>query len=152
MEKTTNELLRGRKPSITHLRCFGCKCFIHNNGKDNLGKFNPKSDEAIFVGYSLHSRAYKVYNKRTMRIEESIHVTFDESKKGTENLPDPDDEEFIISYSEESQVPFIAQDPILDMLSVSNDYPEVNPKDIPTDEAEHEVRGGARKFEGVGGI
>ena len=60
MEKTAYELLRGRKPSITHLRCFGYKCFVHNNGKDNLGKFHPRSDEAIFVGYSMHSRAYKV--------------------------------------------------------------------------------------------
>ena len=90
LEKTTYELLRDRKPSIGHLRCFGCKCFVHNNGKDNLRKFDPRSDEAIFVGYSLHSRAYKVYNKRTMKIEESIHVTFGESKKGTERLAETD--------------------------------------------------------------
>ena len=50
-----------------------------NNGKDNLGKFDPKSDEGIFLGYSSNSKAYKVYNKRTMTIEESIHVAFDET-------------------------------------------------------------------------
>ena len=50
-----------------------------NNGKDNLGKFDAKSDEGIFLGYSLQSKAYRIYNKRTMNIEESIHVTFDES-------------------------------------------------------------------------
>ena len=50
-----------------------------NNGKDNLGKFDAKSDEGIFLGYSLQSKAYRIYNKRTIIIEESIHVSFDES-------------------------------------------------------------------------
>jgi len=60
-----------------HLRMFGCKCYVHNNGKDALGKFDPKSDEAIFLGYSSHSKAYKVFNKRTLCVEESVHVLFD---------------------------------------------------------------------------
>ena len=42
-------------------------------------KFNPRSDEAIFLGYSSHSKAYKVFNKRTLYIEESVHVLFDET-------------------------------------------------------------------------
>ena len=77
--KTPYELYVGRKPNLSHLRVFGCKCYVHNNGKDNLGKFDAKSDNAIFLGYSLHSKAYRVFNKRTMTIEESFHVVFDES-------------------------------------------------------------------------
>ena len=53
VEKTLNELLRGRKPAISYLRTFGCKCFIHNNGKDNLKKFDSRSDEGDFMGYSM---------------------------------------------------------------------------------------------------
>jgi len=49
------------------------------NGKDHLGKFDAKSDEGIFLGYSLQSKTYRIYNKRTMIIEESIHFSFDES-------------------------------------------------------------------------
>ena len=79
LKKTPYELFNGRKPNISHLHVFGCKCFVLNNGKDNLGKFDAKSDEGIFLGYSLQSKAYRIYNKRTMNIEESIHVTFDES-------------------------------------------------------------------------
>ena len=41
--------------------------------------FDAKSDEGNFLGYSLHSKAYRIYNKRTMIVEESIHVSFDES-------------------------------------------------------------------------
>ena len=52
LKKTPYELFKGRKPNISHLRVFGCKCFILNNGKDNLGKFDSKADEGIFLGYS----------------------------------------------------------------------------------------------------
>ena len=49
-----------------------------NNGKDDLEKFDPRSDEGVFVGYSSSSKAYRIFNKRTQCIEESIHVVFDE--------------------------------------------------------------------------
>ena len=49
-----------------------------NNGKDNLKKFDAKSDEAIFLGYSINSKPYRIFNKRTLTMEESIHVIFDE--------------------------------------------------------------------------
>jgi len=71
---------------------FGCKCFVQNNGKDALGKFDPRSDETIFLGYSSHSKAYKIFNKRTLFVEESVHVLFDETNSLIEN--DAQDEEF----------------------------------------------------------
>ena len=49
------------------------------NTKENLDKFDPKSDVGIFLGYSNSSKANKVYNKRTLVVEESMHVTFDKS-------------------------------------------------------------------------
>ncbi|GKV40372.1 hypothetical protein SLEP1_g48027 [Rubroshorea leprosula] len=79
LNKTPYELWKNKKPNISHFRAFGCKCFVHNNGKENLGKFDAKSDEAVFLGYSLTSRAYRVYNKRTLVVEESMHVTFAEN-------------------------------------------------------------------------
>ncbi|XP_021752647.1 uncharacterized protein LOC110715354 [Chenopodium quinoa] len=59
INKTLYELFRGRKPNISHLRAFGCKCFVHNNGKKNLGKFDERSEEAIFLGYASNSKAYR---------------------------------------------------------------------------------------------
>ena len=50
-----------------------------NNEKDNLGKFDAKSNETIFLGYSINSKAYRVFNKRTLIMEESVHVIFDEA-------------------------------------------------------------------------
>ncbi|XP_050919464.1 uncharacterized protein LOC127137007 [Lathyrus oleraceus] len=78
LNKNPYELLRGRKPNVFHLLVFGCKSSILNNGKDNLGEFDAKADEGIFLGYSQSSKAYKVYNKRLIIVEESVHVSFDE--------------------------------------------------------------------------
>ena len=63
---------------LSYLRAFGCRCFMLNNGKDDLGKFDPSSDEGVFVGYSSSRKAYRIFNKRTQCIEESIYVVFDE--------------------------------------------------------------------------
>jgi len=78
LKKTPYELFNGRKSNISHLKVFGCSCFVLNNGKENLEKFDEKADLGIFIGYSLTSHAYKVYNKRLMTKEESVHVVFDE--------------------------------------------------------------------------
>jgi len=61
------------------VRVFGCKCFVLNNNKDSLSKFDAKADEAIFLGYSLQSKAYRVFNKRTLNVEESVHVVCNET-------------------------------------------------------------------------
>ncbi|KAH9763597.1 Integrase catalytic domain-containing protein [Citrus sinensis] len=91
LNKTPYELWKERKPNIGYFKVFGCKCFVLNT-KDNLGKFDPKSDVGIFLGYSNSSKAYRVYNKRTLVVEESMHVTFDESNpSSTEKVVVDDD-------------------------------------------------------------
>ena len=72
------KLFKRRKPNVAHLKIFGCKCFVLNKGKENLGKFDPKADEAIFLGYSLTTKAYRVFNRRTLNVEEFMHVSIDE--------------------------------------------------------------------------
>ena len=79
LKKTPYELWKDRRPNISYFYVIGCKCFIHNNNKENLGKFDARSDEEIFLGYSITSKAYRVFNKKTLVVEESIHVTIDES-------------------------------------------------------------------------
>ncbi|KAH9659186.1 Integrase catalytic domain-containing protein [Citrus sinensis] len=78
LNKIPYELWKDRKPNIGYFKVFGCKCFILNT-KDNIGKFDTKSDVGIFLGYSNSSKVYRVYNKRTLVVEESMHVAFDES-------------------------------------------------------------------------
>ncbi|KAJ9542388.1 hypothetical protein OSB04_028894 [Centaurea solstitialis] len=74
--KTPYELINNQVPNIGHFRVFGCRCFVLNDREDRH-KLQAKSDEAIFIGYSKNSIAYRVYNKRTKMVMESSNVTFD---------------------------------------------------------------------------
>ncbi|GJZ68077.1 retrovirus-related pol polyprotein from transposon TNT 1-94 [Tanacetum coccineum] len=89
--KTPYELLRGRKPNLNYFRVFGSKCFVLNT-KDYLTKFDPKSYEGVFLGYSQNSKAYIILNKQTMKVEESLNVTFDETPPPPKTSPLEDDE------------------------------------------------------------
>ncbi|GKE89769.1 putative ribonuclease H-like domain-containing protein [Tanacetum coccineum] len=60
------------------MRPFGCPVTILNT-IDHLGKFNGKSDEVFFVGYSLNSKPFRVFNSRTKIVEEKLHIRFSES-------------------------------------------------------------------------
>ena len=77
--KTSYKLLKGKTPNLSHLHVFGCKCYVHNNGKNILRKFDAKSDEGIFLGYSMVGHAYRVFNRRMLLVQEFVHVSFDES-------------------------------------------------------------------------
>ncbi|KAI3748889.1 hypothetical protein L6452_12302 [Arctium lappa] len=106
--KTAYELFVGRKPSISFLHIFGCQCFILNN-RDQLGKFDPKADDGIFLGYSSISKAYRVFNKRRQTVEETIHVTFDETRSAN-SKPIADNEElnaWMLSHYRENE-PFFS--------------------------------------------
>nr|GEV53723.1 retrovirus-related Pol polyprotein from transposon TNT 1-94 [Tanacetum cinerariifolium] len=70
--KTPYELLTGRQPIISYLRPFGSHVTILNT-IDHLGKFDLKSDSGFLVGYSLNSKAFRVYNLETKRVEENLH-------------------------------------------------------------------------------
>ncbi|GJX24637.1 putative ribonuclease H-like domain-containing protein, partial [Tanacetum coccineum] len=77
--KTPYELFRGRTPALSFMRPFGCHVTILNT-LDYLGKFDGKSDEGFFVGYLMNSKAFRVYNIRTRKVEENLHIRFLEDK------------------------------------------------------------------------
>ncbi|KAL4388518.1 hypothetical protein GQ457_09G024580 [Hibiscus cannabinus] len=76
-DKTPEEAWSGRKPSIWHLRVFGCIAYAHV--PDQLRKkLDDKGEKCIFIGYSTNSKAYKLYNPVTKKVIISRDVTFDE--------------------------------------------------------------------------
>ncbi|GKB69518.1 putative ribonuclease H-like domain-containing protein [Tanacetum coccineum] len=77
--KTLYELVRGRTPALSFMRPFRCHVTIINT-LDHLGKFDVKSDDGFFVVYSLNSKDFRVYNIRTRKVEESLHIKFLEDK------------------------------------------------------------------------
>ncbi|GJZ73496.1 retrovirus-related pol polyprotein from transposon TNT 1-94 [Tanacetum coccineum] len=82
-EKTSYHIINDRKPSIKHLHIFCCTCYLTRDG-ENLDKIKEKGDPCILVGYFTQSKGYRVYNKRTRLIVESIHLRFDEIKEMSE--------------------------------------------------------------------
>ncbi|GJT57750.1 putative ribonuclease H-like domain-containing protein [Tanacetum coccineum] len=76
--KTPYELFHSRTPTLSFMRPFGCLVTILNT-IDHLAKFNGKADEGFFVGYSLNSKAFRVFNSRTRIVEENLHIRFRES-------------------------------------------------------------------------
>nr|GEX68877.1 hypothetical protein [Tanacetum cinerariifolium] len=76
--KTSYELLHGRTPALSFMRPFGCPVTILNT-IDHLGKFDGKADEGFFVGYSLNSKAFRVFNSKTRIVKETLHIRFSEN-------------------------------------------------------------------------
>nr|GFA56974.1 ribonuclease H-like domain-containing protein [Tanacetum cinerariifolium] len=77
--KTTYELLLGRTPSIGFMRPFRCPVTIFNT-LDSLGKFDEKADEGFLVGYSVSSKAFRVFNSRTKIVQETLHINLLENQ------------------------------------------------------------------------
>ena len=70
--------MANRKPSLSYFHVFGAKCYVLN--EEHLGKFDAKAEEGIFLGYSLESKAYRVYLINDDKLIESINVRFDDTK------------------------------------------------------------------------
>nr|GEW09558.1 retrovirus-related Pol polyprotein from transposon TNT 1-94 [Tanacetum cinerariifolium] len=77
--KTPYELLHGRTPSIGFMKPFGCPVSILNT-LDSLGKFDGKVHEGFLFGYSVRSKAFRVFNSRTQIVQETLHINFLENK------------------------------------------------------------------------
>nr|GEW92920.1 ribonuclease H-like domain-containing protein [Tanacetum cinerariifolium] len=77
--KTPYELFHGRTPSLSFKRPFGCLVTIINT-LDPLGKFDGKADDGFFTGYSMNSKAFRVFNSRTRIVEETLHIIFLKNK------------------------------------------------------------------------
>nr|GEU28851.1 retrovirus-related Pol polyprotein from transposon TNT 1-94 [Tanacetum cinerariifolium] len=75
--KTSYELIQDKKLDLSFFYVFGSLCYPTNDN-DDLGKLDAKADIGIFVGYTPAKKAFRIYNKRTRKIIETIHVTFDE--------------------------------------------------------------------------
>lgn len=73
---TPYELWKGKKPNLRYL-VFGRKCYILRN-REQLEKFDSRSDEGVFLGYSTNSKAYRVYNLRNQSVMEFVKVVIDE--------------------------------------------------------------------------
>ncbi|GJT97881.1 putative ribonuclease H-like domain-containing protein [Tanacetum coccineum] len=80
--KTPYELVHDKKPDLSFLHIFRALCYSTNDIED-LGKLKAKADIGFFVGYAPNRKDYRIYNKQTRQIMETIHVIFDELTEQT---------------------------------------------------------------------
>ncbi|GJW86762.1 retrovirus-related pol polyprotein from transposon TNT 1-94 [Tanacetum coccineum] len=120
--RTLQEMSRTMKPTLDYFRVFGSKCFILNT-KYYLTKFDPKSYEGVFLGYSQNSKAYIILNKHTRKIEESLNVTFDETPPPSKTSPlvdDDLDEEEAIREIKKKNLENVVEDETLEIDDIVN--------------------------------
>nr|GEU52030.1 retrovirus-related Pol polyprotein from transposon TNT 1-94 [Tanacetum cinerariifolium] len=120
--KTPYEILRGKKPTLDYFRVFGSKCFILNT-KYYLTKFDSKSYEGVFLGYSQNSKAYIILNKHTRKVNESLNVIFDETpppSKTSSLVNDDLDEEEPIKVTEKKNLKNDIEDETLEIDEIVN--------------------------------
>ena len=106
--------------------------FYTKQWKYPIGKMDVKNDEAIFMGYALNSKAYKVFNKTSLIVEESIHVVFDETnvapRKGVIANDDADIENQVVKEPKEKKQEDSKEDPPLEDLKRKEDQHDDPPK------------------------
>ncbi|PRQ36654.1 putative RNA-directed DNA polymerase [Rosa chinensis] len=76
--KSPLEMLKGRKIDLSHLKVFGCTCFVHIQAHQR-DKLDPRADKCVFLGYSSTQKGYKCYNYVTRKLIVSRDVRFDEA-------------------------------------------------------------------------
>ena len=79
MSKRSCKMWFGHSSLVNYFRIFGRKCYIKID--DDIGKFDPRSDKGMFLGYSLENKAYRCFNMRTKTVMERANVRVDEKYK-----------------------------------------------------------------------
>ncbi|GJR07655.1 retrovirus-related pol polyprotein from transposon TNT 1-94 [Tanacetum coccineum] len=160
--KTPYEIFRTRILNISFLHVFGCQVYIHNH-KDHLGKFDEKANDDYLLGYSLVSKAFRVFNTRRQQTEETYHITLDEipeaikfSKPSVDNINIAESEryppdEYLHPYEPSQRYqtnnndvsfiePYECPKPVVLETKVSsdqNDQPVQNDEILNDDQSEH---------------
>nr|GEY50052.1 retrovirus-related Pol polyprotein from transposon TNT 1-94 [Tanacetum cinerariifolium] len=127
--KTPYELVHDNKPDLSFLRVFGALYYPTNNSED-LGKLKAKADIGFFVGYAPNKKGYRIYNKQTRQIMETIHVTFDELTGQTILIhSSPGTEPSLLTHVPITQVPV---NPTVPSVSISIDQDAPSGSHLPS--------------------
>ncbi|GJR20462.1 retrovirus-related pol polyprotein from transposon TNT 1-94 [Tanacetum coccineum] len=121
-DKTPYELINKRKPNIKFFHVFGCRCYLLSDN-DDVGKLKAKEDIGVFVGYSKESPAFRVYNKRTRKIHESVNVNFDEISEMASKQFSLEPGLSNLNKTGKSSNPTITKSPTMNLVTSNNEIP-----------------------------
>ena len=126
-EKTPYELMAHIKPSVKYFHVFGGKCYVLKDSYEHLGKFDAKADEGILLGYSLESKAYRVYVIESQKVMESLDVRFDDTKSSSIQKEDDDESlafENLYDIEDNDAEPEVAAEDVDNNDNDDNDDPD----------------------------
>jgi len=107
--KTPQEAWSGKKPSVAYFCTFGCECFMHVPDASRT-KWDSKSRKCIFLGYSMESKGYLLYDPKAKKIVVSRDVVFREQ-------PHLVEEEALSTMSSNEEVTQVTQPPVMTVLA-----------------------------------
>ncbi|GJY44094.1 retrovirus-related pol polyprotein from transposon TNT 1-94 [Tanacetum coccineum] len=154
--KNPYELIQGRKTNTQYFHVFGSLCYPTND-RDDIGKMKPKAGIGIFIGYSESSRGFRVYNRQTKKIIETIHVKFDElraiasecnnsgpgfnysnfqdSSEDSQSVPSKTDlDNFLVLYTSSSSSNVVEEDEAPQIVSSSEEPVATEPNTLVSNE------------------
>lgn len=79
------EVLQQKKPDLSHLKVFGCTCFVHLSATQRRDKLDPRAVKCVFLGYSQTQKGYRCYDTTAKRLFVSRDVQFVETSPIFEN-------------------------------------------------------------------
>ena len=151
-KKTPYELWRGKKLVVKYFRIFGSDCYILHD-RENLEKFNAKSDKGYFLGYSTTSRAYRVYNLRTKIVMESSNVVINDElcpESHSEDTPPVQEKTMEVEDSLPEEYVGKHSDEELQLLNDAVSKPSILEPSTPVHETQREQSKSSSSFEQKG--
>ncbi|KAL0546271.1 hypothetical protein IC582_016177 [Cucumis melo] len=122
---TLYELWKGRKLNVKYFHIFDNTCFILSN-REHHRKWDSKADRGIFLGYSTNSQAYRVYNRRTRTVMESVNVIIDDHEKIANGSIDEEDGDIWAVYSQKTKTSGSEQSSLTNDKDNSSSHSNVN--------------------------
>lgn len=116
--KSPYELWTGNKPSVKHLKVYGCIAYVHID-KSHRDKLDLNAKKGIFIGYCRTNKQYRVLDLKTGSIIESSHVTFKENHKGGLILSGTDESLLYHPRDEISEEVFDQEESVLELPDVT---------------------------------
>eukprot|EP00253_Pinus_taeda_P014659 PITA_14659 len=108
-DKAPQEVWTGKKPSLSHLRVFGCDAYVHGP-KEKRTKLDCKSEKCIFIGYKDGLKGYKIWNPVTRKVVYNPDVVFKEVKYVIKHEVQPKEPEKIEFKLKEEESDSTAED------------------------------------------
>lgn len=147
--KTPEEAFTGRKPSISHLKVWGCLAYARVPKENRENKLYPTAVQCVFIGYKPTTRQYRLYNPKTSTVIEATAPDFEEDKLLQWDWAEPVIGDLVLPWElwkpEENPVRALSPEPSPEedtiIVDTGDQVPEKHPEKYSKDSEDSELEG-----------